>query len=167
MRSADAKIALTEITNILSSGQIEEGKAKLLNASPAWPEVLRLEGYGNLAFYERKFQKAIEFYEKSIEIDQGNLIARYQYLVGVDLAKETTVVPAFERFQFAIEIEPTFVDPYVELGALLVRIEDFEGARECYRRAAEIEDSFENWANLKTVTELLSNSDPEKYEREL
>src|SRR5438552_850465 len=102
------------------------------------PEAMRLEGLGNVAFYERDLQDAVNHYEAAIALQPDRVIARYQYLVGTQAERSGDLVNAFKRYQAAIEAEPEFLDAYIELGGLLTKIKDFEGAAQCYRDAARI-----------------------------
>ncbi len=75
---------------------------------------------------------------------------------------------AFERYQAAIGVEPTFVDAYVELGGLLVKAGDLAGAAWCYRDAVRLDPAdVRNHHNLKTVLSKLAQAEPERYRDEL
>ena len=64
----------------------------------------------------------------------------------------------------AIDNEPAFVDPYVELGNMLVRVDDLEGAAQCFRDAVRVEPgSLSNYANLRAVLRLLAKSDAARF----
>jgi len=98
-----------------------------------------LECFGNLHFYNKEYQKAIPFFERAMQTSQEYDCARYHYLLGVNAEKTGRLTDAFKRYQAAIEIESNFVDPYVELGGLLFKIEDFEGTLQCYTDAIAID----------------------------
>jgi tetratricopeptide (TPR) repeat protein len=119
-------------------------------------------------FYRRELKEAVRCYEAAIGIAPDDIISRYQYIVGTQKERQGDVVEAFKRYQNAIEAEPTFVDPYVELGGLLVKIEDFEGAAQCYRDAVRLDPAdVANHFNLKAVLTRLAQRDPERYRDEL
>jgi len=127
-----------------------------------------LECMGNMHFYKRELQMAIDKYENAISIDPTYMISRYQYLVGTQEEKRGDFVSAFKRYQAAIGIEPSFVDAYVELGGLLAKIEDFKGAAQCYRDAIKLEPTgLANYHNLRSVLAKLKSETPALYGEEL
>lgn len=164
----DVRASRDAITAHYASGQFAEGDRLLREAGQVIPEHVRLECEGTRFFYERKLQEAIRCYEAAIMLKPDYGIARYQYLVGIKLERTGQLVPAFERYRYAVEIEPTFVDPYVELGGLLGKIGDFEGALECYREAVRIEPTdVANHHNLRAVLSKLAAASPAQYGDEL
>jgi tetratricopeptide (TPR) repeat protein len=123
------------ITGLLSAGQIQEGAEAIERAKSALPLPVLLECVGNLYFYKRELQQAISKYEEAMRADPDYDSARYHYLIAVQKEREGDLVEAFKRYQSAIEIEPTFVDAYVELGGLLIKVDDLDGALTCYTDA--------------------------------
>jgi tetratricopeptide (TPR) repeat protein len=159
---ADIQALRNEITERFALGRFDQGNRLLAQYGPVLPEHVKLECLGNRHFYYRNFQEAVECYEGSISLEPDYLIARYQYLVGVQEEREGDFVSAFKRYQAAIGIEPSFVDPYVELGGLLVKVEDFQGAAQCYRDALRIAPSdAANYLNLRAVLNKLLQIEPE------
>ncbi|BBP59837.1 hypothetical protein PHLH4_34270 [Pseudomonas sp. St316] len=78
------------------------------------------------------------------------------------------LVEAFKRYQAAIEADSLFVDTYVEMGGLLVKVGDLKGALQCYRDAVRIDsDDPGNLFNLKVVLEKLVEEEPDNYDVEL
>ena len=135
---------IEKITDLLSRGELDKAKTIFRGLSNSMSEFDLLECQGNIAFYDMRFQDAVNIFESLIEMDESRLLSRYQYLVGIELSKLGPATPAFERFQFALEIDPKFVDPYVALGKLLIRIGDIDGAKECFRRAIDIDPRIES-----------------------
>jgi tetratricopeptide (TPR) repeat protein len=157
----EIKAIRDSVTGLFEKGDFDEGVRQMENNAQL-PQVVRLECLGNLHFYKRELQEAINKYESSILIDPEYLIARYQYLVGVQEEKKDDFVSAFKRYQAAIEIEPTFIDAYVELGALLIKVGDFKGAAQCYRDALRLAPAdITNVHNLKSVLLKLLSTDPD------
>jgi tetratricopeptide (TPR) repeat protein len=155
------------ITGLLSSGHIQEGAEAIERAKSALPMPELLECVGNLHFYRRELQLALNKYEEAMGADANYDVARYHYLIGAQKEREGNLVDAFKRYQSAIEIEPSFVDAYVELGGLLVKVEDFEGAFTCYTDALKLDPTdLRNYSNRVQVLELLSNADSIKYGEE-
>jgi tetratricopeptide (TPR) repeat protein len=154
----------TKITGLLSAGQIQEGAEAIECAKSTLPLPVLLECVGNLHFYKRELQKAINKYEEAMRADADYDSARYHYLIAVQKEREGDLVEAFKRYQSAIAIEPTFVDAYVELGGLLVKVEDLEGALTCYTDALKLDPKeLKNFANKAEVLRSLSNANPGRY----
>jgi tetratricopeptide (TPR) repeat protein len=152
------------ITGLLSAGQIQEGTEAIERAKSTLPLPVFLECMGNLHFYKREIQQALNKYEEAMRADADYDAARYHYLIAVQKEREGDFVEAFKRYQSAIEIEPTFVDAYVELGGLLVKVEDFEGALTCYTDALKLDPKdLKNFANKVEVLRSLSNTNPARY----
>jgi tetratricopeptide (TPR) repeat protein len=157
----------TRITDLLSEGQFFQGAEMIENARGDLPLPVFLECVGNLHFYKREFQKAIEKYEEAINADTSYGVARYHYLVGVQKERERNYVEAFKRYQAAIEIEATFADAYVELGGLLVKAEDYVGALTCYTDALRLDPTdLKNFWNRVQVLKRLENIDMARYGKE-
>jgi tetratricopeptide (TPR) repeat protein len=168
MATMDAKAARDTVTEYFSQGKFPEGIRLLEEHEKNLPAHVRLECWGNLNFYRRELQEAIHAYESAIALEPDYVIARYQYLVGVQLERAKDFTGAFKRYQAAIGAEPTFVDAYVELGGLLVKVGDFEGALQCYRDAVRLDPSDPaNHHNLKAVLGRLAEKDPNRYGTEL
>ena len=113
-----------KVTQLFSSGQFSEGDTLLANSVGILSDSVKLECLGNRFFYERKLQDAVKCYEEGIALNPNHSMARYQYLVGTQLLNQGALVDAFKRFQEAIEIVPDFVNPYVDLGSLLERVDN-------------------------------------------
>lgn len=163
---SDAKAVRDGVTKLLAQGDIDAGMKLLKEAGPL-PEFVKLECIGNVHFYKRELQKAVEAYERAIAMQPDYGIARYQYLVGTQDEKQNDLVAAFKRYQSAIGIEPTFVDAYFELGGLLVKVGDFEGAAQCYRDAVKlVPNDLSAYHNLSSVLTKLAAAAPDKYGEE-
>jgi tetratricopeptide (TPR) repeat protein len=168
MNASEASEVRDVLVGQISSGKIEEGIAFFKQKSNELPEPFRLECLGNISFYQRNISEAIKFYETATLLSPKHVIPRYLYLAGVKNEREKNFVDAFKYYQAAIEAEPSFVDPYVELGGLLMKVEDFEGALRCYEDAVRL-DSEEpsNHENLKTVLTKLDQNQLGYYEEKL
>ncbi|NKF21312.1 tetratricopeptide repeat protein [Solimonas marina] len=168
MNSEQAKATRDSITSLFASGRMGEGLKMLDEKGADLPAHVRLECQGNLHFYRRDLQTATHRYETAIGLAPDYQIARYHYLVGTQDEKRQQFVDAFKRYQAAIEAEPTFIDAYVELGGLLVKVGDLEGARTCYQDAARLApNDIANLHNLKAVLRKLASVEPAKWEKDL
>jgi tetratricopeptide (TPR) repeat protein len=139
MTAEEASKVRIVVIDHLSHGRLAEGERVLAENSSALPEHILLECQGSVHFYRRQLQDAVRCYEAAIALAPEVVVARYQYLVGTQAEKAGDFVSAFERYQAAIGAEPTFVDAYVELGGLLTKVDDLEGALNCYRDALALE----------------------------
>lgn len=153
-----------QITALLSSGQLREAEEAISKAQNTLPLPVFLECVGNLHFYRRDIRQAIGKYQEALQADPGYQSARHHYLAGVKCEQEGDLIAAFKHYQAAIEIEPSFVDAYVELGGMLGKADDFEGALTCYTDALDIDQSdLSVWHNRCEVLRVLSDRDPEQY----
>jgi tetratricopeptide (TPR) repeat protein len=153
-----------QITRLLSMGQLQEGAEAIECSKSTLPLPVFLECVGNLHFYKRELQQAVNKYEEAMRSDADYESARYHYLIAVQKEREGDFVEAFKRYQSAIAIEPTFVDAYVELGGLLVKVEDLEGALTCYTDALKLDPmDLKNYANKAEVLRSLTNANPDRY----
>ncbi|WP_212796272.1 hypothetical protein [Pseudomonas sp. St316] len=157
-----------EATAFYIRGEFERGDALLADSADVLSDYIRLECVGNRYFYKRELADAIRCYEEGINLNPKHQVTRYQYLVGVQLEKKMELVEAFKRYQAAIEADSLFVDTYVEMGGLLVKVGDLKGALQCYRDAVRIDsDDPGNLFNLKVVLEKLVEEEPDNYDVEL
>lgn len=168
MNLEKAKTIEMAITSCFLTGRMDEGIRLFEENSHLLPEVVRLECVGNLHFYRREFAEAVSRYKAANELSPDHPIARAHYLSGVQQERLGNFVAAFEQYQAAIEVDPTFADSYTELGGLLAKAEDFEGAAQCYRDAVRIQPmDVSNHHNLVSVIARLAQSDPSRYIEEL
>lgn len=94
------------------------------------------------------------------------MIAHYLYLAGVKNEREKDLVVASKYCQAAIEVEPLFVDSYVEPGGLLMKIRHCEGALTCCEDAVRLDAKDpSNYENLKVVVTKLAQSQPGPHEK--
>ena len=157
-----------DVTKLFEKGDIEKGDALLAEKADILSDHIKLECLGNRFFYKTQFQDAVRCYEEGIALAPNHQVSRYQYLVGTQLEKQGNFVDAFKRYQAAIEIDPKFIDSYIELGGLLIKVEDYEGALKCYRDAYELDSKdVRNLFNLKNVLEKLVENGNVEYQGEL
>ncbi len=153
-----------KVTKLFSNGEFSQGDTILANNIDMLSDSVKLECLGNRFFYERKLQDAVRCYEEGITLNPSHSMSRYQYLVGTQLLKKGALVDAFKRFQEAIEIAPDFVDPYVDLGSLLVKVEDYNGALCCFQDAFKLDSKDPiNVFNLKNILEKLIDNGNVEY----
>ncbi|WP_235593999.1 tetratricopeptide repeat protein [Pseudomonas palleroniana] len=155
------------LIDYLSNDKIEDGERYFESVSNSLSEFIRLECLGDICFYRREIAEAIKYYESATRLAPERAIARYLYIAGVKNERLGSFVDAFKYYQAAIETEPSFVDSYVELGGLLVKIGDFEGALKCYEDALKIKPrELINHENLISVLTKLYEGDNERYKVE-
>lgn len=168
MSIEDANAVRDAVIEHLSRRRLNQGAQLLEENALHLPEAVRLECQGTLHFYRGELQEAVRCYEAAIALVPERVIARYQYLVGVHEERAGDIVDAFKRYQAAIEADRGFVDAYVDLGSLLVKVNDLEGAATCYRDALKLEPLEPvNHQNLLAVLGRLAQQDPARYGAEL
>jgi tetratricopeptide (TPR) repeat protein len=168
MNIDETKQFRVSLIKCLSDKNFEEGIALFNEKSNSLSEIVRFECIGDINFYQRKFTEAIRFYEAATEISDEHVIPRYLFLAGIKNEISGNFIDAFKYFQAAIEAEPSFIDSYVELGALLMKVGDFEGALRCYEDAVRLDfDDLSNHDNLKAVLSELNLKNHGLYEEKV
>lgn len=127
------------ITRLFEQGSVDEALREIEAKGDALSPAEKLECEGNYFFYTRKHQEAIYKFEEAMTKYPGYHCARYHYLIGVQEEIAKNLESAFHRYNAAVEIEPSFVDAHIELGGLLKKVEDYEGAGRAYERALEFD----------------------------
>ncbi len=109
--------------------------------------------YGN--FYREKgdHAKAVEWYQKAVDIDcgQDNLV-----ILGTALFQMSRFDEARSRFEQAIAVnESTADEAYFNLGSVFFVQEDYDNAQDSYQKALKIESgNFHAKAKLADIKEL-------------
>lgn len=164
MSESDFNEFKRQLVRHLSSGRVEEAVEYFKASSQLLSEWACAECLGDICFYQRDFAQAIQHYKVATQLAPDHIIARYLFLAGVSNERASNFVDAFKYYQAAVEAEPSFVDTYFELGAMLVKVGDLEGALQCYEDAIEIQPTdLTGHENLMSVLEGLHKSAPEKY----
>ena len=152
------------ITAMLAAGDLDGAAAEIDRVKHNLPLPVLLECLGNVHYYKGEFQQAMIKYEAAMDADKSYDVARYHCFIGIRKERAGDLVEAFKRYQAAIEIEPSFVDPYIELGGLLANAKDYEGALTCYTDALRLDNSdLRNFANRTEVLRVLSEANPVQF----
>lgn len=152
------------ITQLLVEGKQGEAVTTLeANKATMSPQEYR-ECRGNAHFYRKEYQESIPHYEWAMQSSADYDCARYHYLLGVQAERNGQLTEAFKRFEAAVGIESEFVDTYIELGALLVKIGDLEGALGCYTDAVDLDPKdIGIKLNRAQILSQLARKDPDTY----
>lgn len=112
-----------------------------------------VKAYNNLGYYysnKGHFEKAVEYYEKALEIQPIYSIA-YSGLGEVAL-RQGAYEKAVVNFERAIEINPNKAGNYNSLGIAYVQLKEVEKAEENFKKALEIQPFlFESNFNLAVI----------------
>lgn len=164
----DAEIFVRRLNAMLVNNQFAEAEELLAASGNELPESIKFECLGNIEFYKKSHQSAVNFYESAIKLSPLRIISRYQYLVGVQEEIAGNTEEAIKRYSSAIDADRSFLDAYVELGGVLAKRDQLEIAAQCYRDAIKLapEDARIH-ANLVTVLSRLAQRKPSHYSDEL
>lgn len=162
--SMDKGPIYARVTELFASGNFEEGDRTLAAERTKLPPAVFQECLGNRQFYDRNFTGAIATYANILERDPAYDVPRYHYLLGVKFEKLERYEDSFASYQAAIELEPTFVDAYVDLGGMLTKIGDYAGAERCYADALKLapDDPAVRYNHLQVIRALAA-TDPGTY----
>ena len=81
------------------------------------------------------------------------------YNLGNAYDKNESIANAITAYQKTIDIDPSYIDAYVNLGALLAQQGRFEEAREIWRRGLKINhDELDIKRNLEKLDRLQKNN---------
>lgn len=122
-------------------GEIETARVALEDASriePNNPEILN-----KLAFVTSKSGdriKAIELYERSLELDEKDDLAHNA--IASLYRSENAYERAQDHYLKAIEIDASYAQTYYNYGNLLVDMDEIEEARSMYKHALEFQSDF-------------------------
>ena len=104
---------------------------------------------GNQDLYKSKFDKAIEAYEKAIEIKPDKDEA--YYAIGVVYTNLSKFEKAIEAYEKAIKIKPDKYEAYYSIGVAYASSNKFKEAIKAYKKAIEIKPSHKAYYNMGTV----------------
>lgn len=146
----DANSTLERINSLLINNEFENA-LKLINSSNL-SEDIKDESLGNYYFYKRDFDNAIHFFKKALETNSNARLSRYHYLSGIGYERLKKYDDAFAHYVESIDIDPLFVDPYIDLGGMLGKLKEYKKAAKCYRDAIGITpDDITLYLNLKMI----------------
>ncbi|ETR73723.1 MAG: tetratricopeptide repeat protein [Candidatus Magnetoglobus multicellularis str. Araruama] len=107
-------------------------------------EVSRLYEKGLQKQVEKKYDSAIAYYKKCLDISPHMAPALNN--MGVILLKKREYQSAKQYFFTAIKESPDYVDPYYNLACLFSQINDTHQAIEYLKKAVRIAEEARNWA---------------------
>ncbi len=152
------------ITDLFRRGEFAAGQSELQSAADSLSQAERLECLGNFHFYRHEQQAAVDQFSAIFKQFPEHYSARYHYIVATRLERSGEFAEAFDHYRTAIEVEPTFVDAYIELGALLYKQSDLVGSARCFEHAVEFDPrDLRIYANLRIIYRQLAEHDPATY----
>jgi tetratricopeptide (TPR) repeat protein len=137
---------LTEAYNILcdpqTRKQYDEQRAEPVQNSPAEQKQEQADMarqnflYGKVMLQKGKFHEAVKFFENAVQLDDHK--AEYhQYLGSVQMKNPKWRRDAARSFAKALEIDPSLVSCYVNLGSIYVRLQQLDKAEKMFRTALQ------------------------------
>lgn len=129
---------LQEGVQLLDAGKDAEAIAKLTEASVLLPENALLWNQLGLAYHRSgKFGEALESYQKAKELDQNLSTVRFN--LGLLKLEQNLPAEAVGELTSYTILEPQDLEGWRLLGRAHLRIRDFEGARQAYAKAYEMD----------------------------
>lgn len=129
-------LVLKRVNSLLIKSEFEKALTLINNSDIS--EYIKEEILGNYCFYKRDFDNAIHFFKRALEINPNAKLSRYHYLSGIGYERLKKYDDAFSHYVESIDIDPMFVDPYIDLGGMLGKLNEYEKAAKCYRDAIKI-----------------------------
>ncbi|MHA1185805.1 MAG: tetratricopeptide repeat protein, partial [Candidatus Heimdallarchaeota archaeon] len=97
-----------------------------------------------------KFENAIEFFQRAIELEPNN--SRAWFLLGLAHDYQDNIDQAIDCYLKAIELYPDYLEALVNLGTDYTKIGDLDKAVACFTEALDIKpDYIEAMVNLGQV----------------
>jgi type IV pilus biogenesis/stability protein PilW len=106
-------------------------------------------------------QKEVVLPVKANELEQNPLI---YFNMGVDLYRQREIPKAIHAYQRVIELDPTYVEAYNNLGIIYQDIGDFDKALEAYHKAIEVNPKYEKAYNNLGILLFLNNRNEESIQ---
>ncbi len=129
--------------------------APVTEAEKAEAERLKLEG--NEAMRAEKFDEAVQFYTKALEIDPSNQV--FYCNRAAAHSKKSDFYAAVEDCRRAIDMDPTYGKAYGRMGLAYSSVEKHKEAVDCFKKAVELEPENESYrSNLQLATEKLEQA---------
>lgn len=97
---------------------------------------------GNRYYDKKDYQKALESYNRAIELDQNNAIAYYNR--GIVYGKQREYEKAIEDYSRAIDLDENCVNAYNNQGSAYGEQGEYDKAVADYSRAIELDKNYKN-----------------------
>ncbi|MFZ2632785.1 MAG: tetratricopeptide repeat protein [Desulfosalsimonadaceae bacterium] len=110
----------------------------------AWDELARL------CFKQKKFNKAVAAYRKSVELDPKN--AEAWKLLGAIIYKQGNYAEAEKAFEKSVELDPKDVDSWIFFGGACINQKKYAEAEKVFEKSVEFNTKdTEAWSSLGNV----------------
>ncbi|MEW5802731.1 MAG: tetratricopeptide repeat protein [bacterium] len=127
-----------------------EGPKKEIGAYPDPKDMVMVLNFFNVAAYHylhHEYQKAIELFQRSLEIDPKDVFA--YFMIGFIHNKTGQFEKARDAFQECIRLDPAYLNAYVNLGGVYLQLGQREKAFQKIDEALQLSpDSIEVYQNL-------------------
>ena len=134
-------IDIKEVVNNFKLGKFElaeKGVIPLLKKFPNNYFLFNL--YGAILSSQKKFEEAITYIKKSIEIS-SNYADAYNNLAGI-LARQGKFEEAIKNFKKAIEINPNLAEAHYNLGNALEEVNQYEKSINSYNNSIKLKPNY-------------------------
>jgi tetratricopeptide (TPR) repeat protein len=116
--------------------------------TPFWAKIrlLTVEEYileGNQNYHKGEFKKAIEAYEKAIDIKPDEEAYHNMGIAYIMLNEKVSFEDAIKAYEKAIEINPDYDTAYYNMGIAYAKSDKFKEAIEAFKKVIEIKPDFD------------------------
>jgi superkiller protein 3 len=139
-RTLAAEAEAARLRKELEQTKNEQQRLALQKGYQQSADALSAEEYftrGENAYVNRLYELAIEYYQKTIEIDPNNAAAYSDMGDAYDELEDYR--GAIRCYQKVIEIDPNNAYAYNNMGIAYYYLEDYRGAIRCYQKAIDID----------------------------
>ena len=104
---------------------------------------------GELSLERKDREAALKYYKEALELDPRD--ENLAYTVGEVCFSLGKIEDAVYHFNLASELKPTWANPYLKLGYVYLRQEDYQKAKENFNKFLELEPDHPQAENIKEI----------------
>ena len=92
---------------------------------------------GDIHISSNEFDKSLEAYQKSLELDPSN--GEVYYYIGIISHNKGNINDAVKHYQKAIELNPNLIDAYNNLGTLFLAAKEYDTAINYFKQVLNLD----------------------------